>query len=157
MIDPQARPAAYIKLLALVVVLGLICALITFAFMAVVHQGTGLIWEQAALALGLDPRIFTILVCAIGGLLVGLLVKLFGDNLDILREHIADESVDLIYLDPSFNESAPYGAFDEVRILAIEGLLRGTESPRYPDLSRGGANFRKAKVEETQGGQQELL
>ena len=24
----------------------------------------------------------------------------FGDNLDILREHVADESVDLIYLDP---------------------------------------------------------
>ena len=32
MIDPQAKPAPYIKLLALVVVLGLICALITFAF-----------------------------------------------------------------------------------------------------------------------------
>jgi 16S rRNA G966 N2-methylase RsmD len=27
----------------------------------------------------------------------------FGDNLNILREHIADESVDLIYLDPPFN------------------------------------------------------
>ncbi len=27
----------------------------------------------------------------------------FGDNLDILCEHIADESVDLIYLDPPFN------------------------------------------------------
>ena len=24
----------------------------------------------------------------------------FGDNLPILRQHIADESVDLIYLDP---------------------------------------------------------
>ncbi len=29
--------------------------------------------------------------------------KLFyGDNLDVLREHIASESVDLIYLDPPF-------------------------------------------------------
>lgn len=27
----------------------------------------------------------------------------YGDNLDILREHIATESVDLIYLDPPFN------------------------------------------------------
>lgn len=27
----------------------------------------------------------------------------YGDNLDILREHIPDESVDLIYLDPPFN------------------------------------------------------
>jgi hypothetical protein len=43
MIDPQAKPAAYIKLLALVVVLGLICALITFAFMALLHQGTHLL------------------------------------------------------------------------------------------------------------------
>jgi len=28
----------------------------------------------------------------------------FGDNLDILREYVVDESVDLIYLDPPFNQ-----------------------------------------------------
>ncbi len=32
----------------------------------------------------------------------------FGDNLDILREHVADETVDLIYLDPPFNSNATY-------------------------------------------------
>ena len=32
----------------------------------------------------------------------------FGDNLDIMREHIPDESVDLIYLDPPFNSKATY-------------------------------------------------
>ena len=32
----------------------------------------------------------------------------YGDNLDVLRTHIADESVDLIYLDPPFNSSATY-------------------------------------------------
>jgi len=32
----------------------------------------------------------------------------FGDNLDVLREHIPDESVDLIYLDPPFNSKATY-------------------------------------------------
>jgi len=80
MIDLQANPRSYIKLLALVVVLGLICALVTFAFIALVHQGTALLWEQAGQALGIDPRLFTVLVCAIGGLLVGLLVKLFGDH-----------------------------------------------------------------------------
>jgi site-specific DNA-methyltransferase (adenine-specific) len=32
----------------------------------------------------------------------------FGDNLEILREQVADESVDLIYLDPPFNSSANY-------------------------------------------------
>ena len=32
----------------------------------------------------------------------------YGDNLDVLREHIRDESVDLIYLDPPFNSQANY-------------------------------------------------
>lgn len=32
----------------------------------------------------------------------------YGDNLAILREHIDDESVDLIYLDPPFNSNANY-------------------------------------------------
>lgn len=32
----------------------------------------------------------------------------YGDNLDILREYVADESVDLIYLDPPFNSKADY-------------------------------------------------
>ena len=32
----------------------------------------------------------------------------FGDNLDILRQYVADESVDLIYLDPPFNSNATY-------------------------------------------------
>jgi len=32
----------------------------------------------------------------------------YGDNLEVLRQHIADESVDLIYLDPPFNSNATY-------------------------------------------------
>lgn len=32
----------------------------------------------------------------------------YGDNLDILREYIKDESVDLIYLDPPFNSARNY-------------------------------------------------
>ena len=32
----------------------------------------------------------------------------FGDNLKILRDHVADASVDLIYLDPPFNSNATY-------------------------------------------------
>ena len=32
----------------------------------------------------------------------------FGDNLDILRNHVPDASVDLIYLDPPFNSNATY-------------------------------------------------
>ena len=32
----------------------------------------------------------------------------YGDNLHVLREHVKDESVDLIYLDPPFNSNANY-------------------------------------------------
>ena len=32
----------------------------------------------------------------------------YGDNLAVLREHVADESVDLVYLDPPFNSNASY-------------------------------------------------
>jgi len=44
----------------------------------------------------------------------------FGDNLDILREHIPDESVDLIYLDPPFNSQANYNV--------LFGEKNGTQS-----------------------------
>lgn len=32
----------------------------------------------------------------------------YGDNLDILRRYIRDESVDLVYLDPPFNSNQNY-------------------------------------------------
>lgn len=32
----------------------------------------------------------------------------FGDNLHVLREHVANESVDLVYLDPPFNSKRDY-------------------------------------------------
>lgn len=32
----------------------------------------------------------------------------FGDNLDVLRKEISDESIDLVYLDPPFNSDANY-------------------------------------------------
>jgi DNA modification methylase len=32
----------------------------------------------------------------------------FGDNLDVFRQHVKDDSVDLIYLDPPFNSNANY-------------------------------------------------
>ena len=35
----------------------------------------------------------------------------FGDCLDVMREDIADKSVDLIYLDPPFNSKRLYNAF----------------------------------------------
>lgn len=32
----------------------------------------------------------------------------YGDNLDVMRRHVDDESVDLVYLDPPFNSNASY-------------------------------------------------
>ena len=32
----------------------------------------------------------------------------YGDNLYVLRDHVAEESVDLCYLDPPFNSNATY-------------------------------------------------
>ena len=39
----------------------------------------------------------------------------FGDNLSVLREHIPDESIDLIYLDPPFNSNATYNVLFKER------------------------------------------
>jgi H+/Cl- antiporter ClcA len=86
MIDPQARPKPYFRLMLLVALLGVVSALVTFAFMALVHEGTRLIWEQTAQLVGIAPPLFTLLVCALGGLVVGLLVKLFGDHSGIFAE-----------------------------------------------------------------------
>ena len=35
----------------------------------------------------------------------------YGDNLDILRRYLKDETVDLVYLDPPFNSAQDYNAF----------------------------------------------
>ncbi|MCH9011160.1 MAG: site-specific DNA-methyltransferase, partial [Chloroflexi bacterium] len=45
----------------------------------------------------------------------------YGDNLQVLRDHIPDESVDLIYLDPPFNSNASYNVLFRERT--------GEESP----------------------------
>src|SRR3989304_3953227 len=55
-------------------------------------------------------------------------VLYYGDNLDVLRKHIPDESIDLIYLDPPFNSNRSYnilfressGAGSEAQIEAFE-------------------------------------
>ncbi len=52
----------------------------------------------------------------------------YGDNLDILREHISTASVDLVYLDPPFNSNRNYnvlfkdesGQDSEAQITAFE-------------------------------------
>ena len=54
----------------------------------------------------------------------------FGDNLAVMREHISDQSVDLIYLDPPFNSDARYNVLfqspDEKRASAQAEAFRDT-------------------------------
>ena len=58
----------------------------------------------------------------------------YGDNFEVLREHIAKESVDLIYLDPPFNSKrdhnllfkSPKGVTSEAQIEAFEDTCIGT-------------------------------
>ena len=90
MIDPQARVRPYLRLMGLVILLGIFTALITFGFISLAHQGIVLIWEHAAGAIGVDPRLFTLVVCTLGGLVVGLLVKAFGDHPAIFAEIMAN-------------------------------------------------------------------
>ncbi len=59
----------------------------------------------------------------------------YGDNLHVLRQHIADESVDLIYLDPPFNSKrdynllfkSPKGQASEAQIEAFEDTWHWNE------------------------------
>ncbi len=66
-------------------------------------------------------------------------VLYYGDNLKILREHIPDDSIDLIYLDPPFNSNASYnvlfkeptGKSSEAQITAFEDTWHwGIEAER---------------------------
>lgn len=62
-------------------------------------------------------------------------VLYYGDNLQILREYVPDESVDLIYLDPPFNSAANYnvlfqeksGEQSAAQISAFEDTWHWTE------------------------------
>lgn len=60
----------------------------------------------------------------------------YGDNLDVLRRHIKDESVDLIYLDPPFKSNQDYnvlfaeqnGSKSKAQIKAFEDTWRWDQS-----------------------------
>ncbi|PKO06167.1 MAG: hypothetical protein CVU41_08645 [Chloroflexi bacterium HGW-Chloroflexi-3] len=61
----------------------------------------------------------------------------YGDNLDILRNYIPDESVDLIYLDPPFNSNRTYnvpfkdkyGEQSSAQIRDLVGTMNRTQAP----------------------------
>ena len=60
----------------------------------------------------------------------------FGDNLRILRDHVADESVDLVYLDPPFNSNRSYNIiFKEHDEHPSEAQIRAFEDTWHWDLA----------------------
>lgn len=71
----------------------------------------------------------------------------YGDNLAVLREHIATESVDLIYLDPPFNSRADYnilfrnptGERSQAQIEAFEDTWHWSDEAEaaFDDVMRG--------------------
>ena len=71
----------------------------------------------------------------------------YGDNLKILSDEFADETVDLIYLDPPFNSKAAYnvlfrtaaGDDSEAQIHAFEDTWRWSEETEeaYDRIIRG--------------------
>lgn len=75
--------------------------------------------------------------------------KLFyGDNLHIMREHIPDESVDLIYLDPPFNSKATYN----VLFAEKNGTQSGAQVTAFKDIWHWGIESEEAyHVVVTQG------
>ena len=62
----------------------------------------------------------------------------YGDNLKVLREHVPDASVDLVYLDPPFNSNRAYnvlfrstdGAGATAQIRAFEDTWRWNDATR---------------------------
>jgi site-specific DNA-methyltransferase (adenine-specific) len=73
----------------------------------------------------------------------------YGDNLDVLRRHIKDESVDLVYLDPPFKSNQDYnvlfaeqdGARSAAQIEAFEDTWRwdlGAEAAFREVVEQGG-------------------
>ena len=75
----------------------------------------------------------------------------FGDNLTVLREHISDESVDLVYLDPPFNSKATYnvlfksagGSKSQAQAEAFRDTWAWGEAAEaaYDDIRSGGGNL----------------
>lgn len=59
----------------------------------------------------------------------------YGDNLDVLRKHIPDEYVDLVYIDPPFNSKATYNVlFQEKNGAAPAAQVKAFEDTWHWDI-----------------------
>ncbi len=62
-------------------------------------------------------------------------VLYYGDNLDVLRRYVPDESVDLVYLDPPFNSNATYNVlFAEQNGTQAAAQIKAFEDTWHWDL-----------------------
>lgn len=64
----------------------------------------------------------------------------YGDNLDVLRTHIPDASVDLVYLDPPFNSDATYNVLFQER----DGKQAASQIKAFEDTWRWDAAAARA-------------
>jgi DNA modification methylase len=64
----------------------------------------------------------------------------YGDNLDVLRQHVQDETIDLVYLDPPFNSQASYNVlFKEVNgVTESAAQVRAFEDTWHWDVKTEG-------------------
>ena len=95
-------------------------------------------------------------------------VLYYGDNLDILRHHIPDNSIDLIYLDQNpptkdmITDAATSGFYENdfwkkkyprVQIITVLDVLKG----KRPEMRWGGSPFAKASTEKEKAEQEALF
>ena len=73
---------------------------------------------------------------------------LYGDNLDILRRHVADESVDLVYLDPPFKSNQDYNVLFAER----DGTRAAAQIKAFDDTWRWDAAAARAYQEVVEAG-----
>lgn len=60
----------------------------------------------------------------------------YGDNLEILRQHISDDSVDLVYLDPPFKSNQDYNLlFDSKDGTAAPAQIKAFEDTWRWDMA----------------------
>jgi len=72
----------------------------------------------------------------------------YGDNLDVLRRHVGDESVDLVYLDPPFNSSATYNVLFAER----DGMQAASQIKVFEDTWKWDESAARACVEVIEAG-----
>lgn len=72
----------------------------------------------------------------------------YGDNLDVLRRHVEDESVDLVYLDPPFNSNASYNVLFAER----DGTQAASQIKAFEDTWTWDEGAARAFEEVVEGG-----